>query len=225
MHDNTGENKIIENKNNVDNKSIISEEEDIDYQDNLFVEKEYNSNILQNAKILEKINENDEDNYSTNRETVKELLDSFQQDPEELISNLLQKITKLEDQVNYLQQKNGELTKDNIQNDTKLQKMSYIGTRKKFMLGNKSDNKIDIAELLKEKNDLQEINENMLNMLTDKELENEELQKNFENYKNEMKLQIQKYLKTIDELEEKISDNNQNKENYDDNIDYIVPPI
>jgi len=207
------EEKIKEENNSKNSVEEILAEE----QEKSSIEKEDNqNNIYQNENNLEEINENYEDNnYSANKETeIKELLDSFQKDPHELISNLLQKISNLEGQVNNLREKNDELTKNNIENDTKLKTMSYVGTRKKFILGNNDNNNIEFAELLKEKNDLQEINENMLNMLTEKELENEELQENFENYKNEMKIEIQQYLKTIDELEEKISQNNQKKRKF-----------
>jgi chromosome segregation ATPase len=175
--------------------------------------------------LLEKINENDEDNYSTNRETViKDLTDSFlQEQPPEDIHNLKLKIKKLEEQVATLKKKNDTLTKDNIHNDKKMKRMSFVGTRKKFAIGSQDNcDKIKMAELLKEKNDLQEINEKMLNMLTEKELENEELQENYTNYQNEMKIEIQNYIDYIEELEEKISENNQNKGKNDFNYDEIV---
>lgn len=176
-------------------------------------------------KTLEKIHENDEDNYSTNRET-KDLIDAIPQDPHEVIFTLRQKIDQLEDQVANLRKKNDELRKDNIQNNSKLQKMSHVGIRKNFTLGGKDNsNSVKMAEIIKEKNDLQEINENMLNMLTEKEIENEELQENFDNYKNEVKLEVQKYIETIDKLEAKIGaleENAQNKQNFDNNLDEII---
>ena len=49
-------------------------------------------------KTLEKIHENDEDNYSTNRET-KDLIDAIPQDPQEIIFILRQKIDQLENQI------------------------------------------------------------------------------------------------------------------------------
>ena len=203
-------------KVNEDDKSYDSQGDD-----DIISEEE---NISKENKILDKINENDEDNYSTNKETdTKDFTDSFLQESPEVISILKQKIKKLEDQVANLKKKNDELTKDNIHNDRKMKRISFVGLRKKFTIGAKdNESKIKMAELLKEKNDLQEINENMLNMLTEKELENEELQENFTNYKNEMKLEIEKYIDTIDKLEEKISENNQNKANFDSNLDEII---
>ena len=176
-------------------------------------------------KTLEKIHENDEDGYSTNRET-KDLIDAIPQDPHEIIFTLRQKIDQLEDQVENLRKKNDELRKDNIQNNSKLQKISHIGIRKNFTLGGKENlDSVKMAEIVKEKNDLQEINENMLNMLTEKEIENEELQENFNIYKNEIKLEVQKYIDTIDKLETKIGkleENEQNKKNFDNNLDEII---
>ena len=105
--------------------------------------------------------------------------------------------------------------------------MSFVGIRRKFTFGsgNKGVDSVKLAELLKEKSDLQEINEKMLNMLTDKELENDELQENFDKYKSEMKMEIQKYIDTIEELEDKIDvmeETNLKNQNFDNNLDEIV---
>ena len=122
-----------------------------------------------------------------------------------------------------LRKKNDELTKNNFHNDRKIKRMSFVGNRKNFLIGIKDNNdQIKMAELLKEKSDLQEINENMLNMLTEKELENEELQEKYMNYQKEVKIEIQKYLDTIIELEDKIAENEQIKENYDNDLDEVV---
>ena len=137
------------------------------------------------------------------------------------------RIKDLEDQIINLRLKNDELTRSNIQNDSKMRKMSFVGIRRKFTFGsgNKGVDSVKLAELLKEKSDLQEINEKMLNMLTDKELENDELQENFDKYKNEMKIEIQKYIDTIEELEDKIDvmeETNLKNQNFDNNLDEIV---
>ena len=194
-------------------KSSCSEDDDVKLND-----------LGKDNKILERINENDEDNYSTNRETENKDFDSFQQEPSEvIISNLKQKIKILEDQMANLRKRNDELTKNNFHNDRKIKRMSFVGNRKNFLIGIKDNNdQIKMAELLKEKSDLQEINENMLNMLTEKELENEELQEKYMNYQKEVKIEIQKYLDTIIELEDKIAENEQNKENYDNDLDEVV---
>jgi chromosome segregation ATPase len=62
-------------------------------------------------------------------------------------------------------------------------------------------------------------------MLTDKELENDELQENFDKYKSEIKMEIQKYIDTIEELEDKIDvmeEKNLKNQNFDNNLEEIV---
>ena len=222
------ENNVIE-----DNKSISSESSSISDDENssMDLKDEHSSlsskHIPNLNKTLERIHENDEDTYSTNKDT-KDLIDAIQQEqePKELIFSLRQKIEILEEQICNLRKKNDELKKDNIQNNTTIKRMSFVGNRKNFSLGlNDNTCKIKMAEILKEKNDLQEMNENMLNMLTEKEIENEELQENLTIYKNEMKNEVQKYIETIDKLEEKImilEENNQNREKFDNNLDEII---
>ena len=174
---------------------------------------------------LERINENDEDNYySSSRPNTLNI--DIDKKPQEIIFNLKRKIIELEEQITNLRKKNEILTKDNIQNDSKIQRMSFVGSRRKFAFGLGSENnKNEISELIKEKNDLQEINEKMLNMLTEKELENEDLQENFDKYKNNIKLEIQKYLEIITDLEQKIEiyEENEKKGNgVSDNLEEIL---
>ena len=175
---------------------------------------------------LEKINENEEDNYNSINTKIKNET-VINKESQEIINDLKKKIAELENQVVNLRKKNDMLTRDNIENDSKIQRMSFVGTRRKFNLGfsGEKNNSIEIAEIIKEKNDLQEINEKMLNMLTEKELENEELQENFETYKNNMKLEIEKYLDIINELQEKVEiyeENDKNEENIDNNLNEII---
>ena len=173
---------------------------------------------------LDKIKENDEENYFSNVNEEDKLEENI--DQKELISKLREKISELEEKILELKSKNEELKKDNIQTDSKLKRMSFIGVRKKFsMAGDTSQDSVKIANLIKEKNDLQEINEKMLNMLTEKELQNEELQEDFEAYKTELKTEIKKYLETIDELEQKneiLEENAKNQENMDDRLDDVL---
>ena len=215
--------EIKENNSDIDimsdvEKSLIEKNEEISISMKTLPQLNLN-------KTLEKIHENDEDNYSTNRET-KDLIDAIPQDSHEIIFTLRQKVDQLENQVENLRTKNEELRKNNIQNNSKLQKISHVGIRKNFTLGGKDNlNSVKMAEIMKEKDDLQEINENMLNMLTEKEIENEELQEHFNIYKNEVKLEVQKYIDRIDELEAKIAtlkENIQNKQNFDKNLDEII---
>ena len=174
---------------------------------------------------LEKIHENDEDNYNSENKEIKDDFD-INKNPQEIINNLRKKIVELENQIINLRKKNDILTKDNIENDSRMKRMSYVGTRRKFMFGSLGENNtIEIAEIIKEKNDLQEINEKMLNMLTDKELENEELQENFDNYKNSIKSEIERYLEIINDLQEKVDiyeENSKNEENLDNNLNDII---
>ena len=230
------EKKEDEEQNNDDdnNDSKNDLEKSSEQDDDSESEKEQKAQIIRQSYMprfrrmlsskLEKIHENDEDNYSTNKET-KDNLDDL--DHQELITNLRNKVKELEDQIINLRLKNDELTRSNIQNDSKMRKMSFVGIRRKFTFGsgNKGVDSVKLAELLKEKSDLQEINEKMLNMLTDKELENDELQENFDKYKSEMKIEIQKYIDTIEELEDKIDvmeETNLKNQNFDNNLDEIV---
>ena len=79
--------------------------------------------------------------------------------------------------------------------------------RKKILLWNKGkDDAVKMAEIMKVKDELQLINEKMLDMLTEKEIENDELNEKFENYKLEVKIENEKNLEYIKELEERIED-------------------
>ena len=189
-----------------------------------FIQSSSNRKISSNElhQKLERIHENDdEENIS-----VSMTKDFEKQNSQEIISSLRTKIIELEDKVISLKEKNDELLKNNIKNSSMLKRMSHVGIRRVLSFTNQKGNEsIKFAILLKEKNDLQEINEKMLNMLTDKELENEELQENFDKYKSDIKKEITKYLETIDNLEEKIEileENNQNHEKLDDNLDKIT---
>ena len=220
--------KKEETKNNGGELSLDSESDDsaeLEAKNQISLLKSSSKKITPNLnQQLEKIHENEEENYSTNL-ISKDNLDD-QGDPIELISNLRNKISELEETIINLRGKNDELKKNNMKNDSMLKRMSFIGIRKNFTFGNlKGVDQVKLASLMKEKNDLQEINEKLLNMLTDKELENEEMQENFDKYKNDMKKEIKKYLENIDELEDKIEileENNQNKEKFDDNLEDII---
>ena len=153
---------------------------------------------------LERILEKDEDNYYL---LNKDILNNINEDKnhKEVINNLKKKIVELEGEIINLRKKNEILIKDNIETDSKMKRMSFVSTRRKFNFNIGGDNsKIEIAEIIKEKNDLQEINEKMLNMFTEKEIENEDLQENFDKYRNNMKSEVQKYLEIITDLEKKI---------------------
>ena len=173
---------------------------------------------------MDKITEKDEENYYSNKSEEVQMDENI--DQKELISNLQDKISELEEKILDLKSKNDELKKDNIQTDSKLKRMSFIGVRKKFsIVGDSTQDSVKIANLIKEKNDLQEINEKMLDMLTEKEIQNEELQEDFETYKIELKSIVQKYLDTIAELEQKneiLEENAKNQENLDETLNDVL---
>ena len=128
--------------------------------------------------------------------------------PEELILDLQEKIIFLEKENKALKNKVESITKKDALNNTIIMKMSMVGVRKKFTLKKditqKKYDDVKVAEIIKEKEHLQEMNENMLDMLTEKEIENEDLNQKFENYKLEAKMQNEKDLEQIANLEKEI---------------------
>ena len=128
--------------------------------------------------------------------------------PEELILDLQEKIIFLEKENKALKNKVESITKKDALNNTIIMKMSMVGVRKKFTLKKditqKKYDDVKVAEIIKEKEHLQEMNENMLDMLTEKEIENEDLNQKFENYKLEAKMQNEKDLEQITNLEKEI---------------------
>ena len=186
-------------------------ETDFDYLKN-------EKNKIKSSDFLTQIDEKNE-LYETVNETEDE------EDRDKIIAELQQKIISLEKLNKDLLSKNEGLTKDNIQNNSVLTRMSLVGQRKKFTttnnIQNAQDDSVKLAEIVKEKNDLQEMNEKMLDLLTEKELENEDLLQKFENYKLESKLENDKNLEKIQSLEDKIVMLENNSEaSYD--IDDIV---
>ena len=168
------------------------------------------------------------ENYNSAINDIEEEL-GMNQKSKEIINNLKKKIDDLESQVFSLKKKNENLKKNNVENKSKMKRISFVGTRHKFTFGLSGKNcrmdkldKMDVAEFMKEKNDLQEINEKMLNILTEKEIENEELQDNFKLYKKNIKKEIQNYLDIIKDLKEKNEKNSKNKGNLDKNLEDLM---
>jgi hypothetical protein len=128
--------------------------------------------------------------------------------PEKLILDLQEKIIFLEKENKALKNKVESITKKDALNNTIIMKMSMVGLRKKFTMKKditqKKYDDVKVAEIIKEKEHLQEMNENMLDMLTEKEIENEDLNQKFENYKLEAKMQNEKDLEQIANLEKEI---------------------
>ena len=152
---------------------------------------------------LEQIDEKNELYENINEEEEK-------MDPDSKIAELQQKIISLEKLNKDLHSKNQGLTKNNNLNSSILLRMSLVGPRRKLRasqrnFSNVNDDSIKLAEIMKEKDDLQQMNEKMLDLLTDKELENEDLIQKLENYKLETKIENDKNLEKIQSLEEKIA--------------------
>ena len=141
-------------------------------------------------------------------DSVNYNLDINEDDPEKIISDLQQKIVRLEKMNNDLKAKNEDLKKNNIENDSVMKKMGHVGLRRKFTaqgtLKKVQNDSVKIAELIKEKDDLQEMNEKMLDLLTEKEIEIEDLQQKLEDYKLEVKIENEKNLEKIQNLEDKV---------------------
>ena len=140
-------------------------------------------------------------------DSVNYNLDPGDFDPEKIISDLQEKVVRLEKMNNDLKAKNEDLKKNQIESDSTMKKMGHVGLRRKFTVQGtfkKEDDSVKIAELIKEKDDLQEINEKMLDLLTEKEMESEDLRQQLEDYKIEVKLENEKNLEKIQNLEDKI---------------------
>ena len=137
-------------------------------------------------------------------DSVNYNIDINEDEPEKIISDLQGKLARLEKMNKDLRAKNEELKKNNIENDSIMQRMNKVGLRRKFTSTgtfNKTQNDpVKLAELSKQKEDLQEMNEKMLDLLTEKEMEIEDLQQKFDNYKAEN----EKNLEKIQSLEDKI---------------------
>jgi hypothetical protein len=150
---------------------------------------------------------------------------SNEEESEKIISDLQQKIILLEKNNKDLHTKVEELTKKNIDNTSLMMKLSFVGMRKGFgskdTLTKVKDDSVKLAEIIKEKDDLQAMNEKMLDLLTDKELENEDLLEKLENSRLEAKLEHEKSLERIQTLEDKIETlENSKSSGYD--IDDVV---
>ena len=163
--------------------------------------KSENSNSFRNDVPLAEI----EELYETVNDDNVDVND---EDPEKIISDLQEKIVRLEKMNNDLRAKNEGLKKNNIENNSVMTRMSLVGLRRKFTsqgdFNQVKNDSVKLAEIIKEKDDLQEMNEKMLDLLTEKELENEDLMQKIENYKLEIKLENEKNLEKIQSLEEKI---------------------
>ena len=162
------------------------------------------SKMLGNLDKIKDLKENKENENDNSKE-----VDVFQ-----TIEELNQKNLLLEIENQNLKKKSESNSEDKKTNKKMWWKLAFIGMKNKFKL--KTDvskvqsDSAKIAEIIKQKDDLQEINEKMIDMLTEKEIENENLNHEYEQYKAQYKVEVQcqneKYLKEIEYLENRIQE-------------------
>ena len=63
------------------------------------------------------------------------------------------------------------------------------------------DDSVELAKIIKEKEELQMINNEILDMITKKELENDELNRQYENYILKTQMEKETFLEKIQNLE------------------------
>ena len=162
------------------------------------------SKMLGNLDKIKDLKENKENENDNSKE-----VDVFQ-----TIEELNQKNLLLEMENQNLKKKLESNSEDKKSNKKMWWKFAFIGMKNKFKL--KTDvskvqsDSAKIAEIIKQKDDLQEINEKMIDMLTEKEIENENLSNEYAQYKAQYKVEVQcqneKYLKEIEYLENRIQE-------------------
>ena len=168
-------------------------------------------------------------NPNTNANFLQDIFDSsfgdvsMIEDPEKELAELKEKIIRLEKTNEDLKVKNEKLKKENIDNMSLMKKMSYVGQRRKFTVLKAGENAEEaIAKLQNEKDDLQEINEKMLDLLKEKELDIENINQRFENYRMEVKIENEKNMEKIRDLEDQVDlleiekENGYNQQDIDD---------
>jgi hypothetical protein len=170
---------------------------------------------------------------ASNLEVIHEDLNSsidtveFADEPEKMVADLQEKIMRLEKMNQDLKAKNDDLQKENIENASLMKKMGYVGQRRKFTVTganqDQQDDSVTIAKLTKEKDDLQEINEKMLDLIKEKEVEITDLGHRIESVKMEAKIESDKNMETIRNLEDKVemleNEKNGNTNDIDDVVD------
>ena len=160
---------------------------------------------------LEKIDDNESEN--------EELDEEKEENANKIISDLLEKIVLLEKTNKDLKNKIESLTKKQTLNSSILTKIETVGLRKFTLKSDLQKDSVKLAEITKEKDELQQINEKMLDMLTENELEIDDLNKKLEDCKLEAKIQNEKNLEQIKALEERIESlENTEKENEFDEV-------
>ena len=143
---------------------------------------------------------------------------------EKLILELKEKIVLLEKTNTDLRKKLESKTKKEALNSSIILKMSTTGLRRNFTLRKnvsvlKKDS-VEVAEIIREKEDLQDNVEKLLDLVTQNQIENEDLNQQFENYKLEVELLKEKHYEQIENLKKKIDElEKKGVEKYDEIFD------
>ena len=149
-----------------------------------------------------------------------------EENPKKIISDLANKIILLEKNIEDLKTKNENLIKNNLKKNVLNLKSSLIGMKwglaSQLLLKKAESDSNKLSEIIKEKEDLQEINEKMLDLLTEKELENEDLIEKLKNNELNSKIEIEQNLEKINSLEEKIKSLENYKESNTKEIEDII---
>ena len=168
------------------------------------------------------MNENSLTNMNNDLEKLNKLMGK-KDNANSNIDELSQIIVDLKKKNLLLQQDNDHLKKK-VETYSGLRKINMKLMAKLALIGfNKKENLINdvsklqndstkIAEIIKEKDDLHEINEKMLDMLTEKEIKIEELNEKFNKYKLDVEIQNEEYIQQINTLRENI-ENLENSKN------------
>ena len=103
------------------------------------------------------------------------IIDLFKEEnPKKIISDLANKIILLEKNIEDLKTKNENLIKNNLKKNALNLKSSLIGMKwglaSQLLLKKAESDSNKLSEIIKEKEDLQEINEKMLDLLTEKRI-------------------------------------------------------
>ena len=152
---------------------------------------------------FEEIKETEEYEVNNEEENLYEEIEENEENETNI--DLKEKISNLEKTNQELKEKIESMTKKQNLHNSMYLRMSSIGLKR--TLSPKNDLQSDsakFAQITKEKDDLHQMNENMLDMLTEKELELEDLNVKFEKYKSEAETEKEKYMLQIKSLEGKI---------------------
>lgn len=202
-----------EDEKEKDNNSSIEYNEN---DDNTIKEDSYIDETNGRSEINDGKTTNQEENEETiefNDEDFQEFMKEYEDDPKNLISTLLNYIQSRDKEIENLKKKNEELMKNNTNSNLKVKALSYVGLKKNVSMVIRNDKNVQMAEILNERDELKKINENLLSMITDKELENEKLLEKIGNYENGLKEEYSKHEKQVDSLENELDKKDEDFQN------------